>query len=98
MPLDDPEKFELWLRDRWTEKDALIEQYMSTGRFPASKTGIIMSKGEKTRRSEEEFIETEVKLAHWWEVGNIFVVLLAVALVANLGARVWNQVLYGRQY
>lgn len=98
MPLDDSEKFDLWLRERWYEKDKLMDQYISTGRFPPSKTGIIMAKGEMMKRSEEEYIETEVKLAHRWEVINIFVVLLAFALVANLGAKAWNQVLYGRQY
>jgi lysocardiolipin and lysophospholipid acyltransferase len=92
IPLGDHEKFELWLRERWYEKDAFIDQYLTTGRFP----GIVpATNGVATNEAmKEEFIETEVKLAHWWEVGNIFVVLAAFGLVANLLARVWTLVVY----
>lgn len=31
----DSKAFEQWLRDRWIEKDTLMEQYLTTGRFPA---------------------------------------------------------------
>jgi hypothetical protein len=93
IPLDDDGKFELWLRERWYEKDAFMEQYLTTGRFPGSLAAI---NGAETKGNVKEvFIETEVKLAHWWEVGNIFVVLAAFGLVFNLLARVWNLVLYG---
>lgn len=34
IPLKDPADTEQWLRDRWREKDDLLEQYVSTGRFP----------------------------------------------------------------
>ncbi|KAE8449106.1 hypothetical protein EG329_008489 [Mollisiaceae sp. DMI_Dod_QoI] len=94
MPLDDNDKFELWLRERWYEKDALMEQYLVTGSFPASKAA---TNGNKKASGDEEFIETEVKLAHWWEVGNIFLVLATFGLLANILARIWNVVWYGRQ-
>ncbi len=94
MPLDDHNKFELWLRERWYEKDAFMEQYLVTGSFPASKAA---TNGNKKASGDEEFIETEVKLAHWWEVGNIFLVLATFGLLANILARVWNVVWYGRQ-
>lgn len=92
IPLDDPTKFDLWMRERWIEKDALMEEYLVTGRFPASP-----STGKDENGSFGGHIETEVKLAHWWEVGGIFVVLGAVALVCNLLARVWALVIYGRR-
>src|SRR6187402_611735 len=38
IPLDDGVKFDLWLREKWYEKDAFVEQYLTTGRFPASKS------------------------------------------------------------
>ncbi|KAI1767971.1 acyltransferase-domain-containing protein [Hypoxylon sp. FL1150] len=63
MPLDDQEKFDVWLRERWYEKDALLEQYVSTGRFPANGAGI---KGH---------VETEVRTQYWWEFVKIFVML-----------------------
>jgi len=93
IPLDDHDTFELWLRERWYEKDALIEQYMTTGRFPANN---VTANGMTTNEAVKSgFIETEVKPTHWWEVGKIFVVLAAFGLVANLGAKVWNVAFYG---
>ncbi|KAH8815676.1 acyltransferase-domain-containing protein [Xylogone sp. PMI_703] len=95
MPLDDPQKFELWLRDRWYEKDALMEEYMKTGRFPEPK-GVM--NGNATKDAvKSRLIETEVKSNHWWEVLLIFQVLAAFALVANILARVWNVIFYGNQ-
>lgn len=95
MPLDDHEKFDVWLRERWYEKDSFIDHYLTTGRFPADKGAV---NGISSETGNNDFIETEVKLEHWWEVGNTFVVLATFALVANLGAKLWNAVLYGKQY
>jgi lysocardiolipin and lysophospholipid acyltransferase len=92
IPLENQEVFDLWLREKWYEKDAIMEEYMTNGRFPAS-TEAIDGAGD----ANDGYIETEVKLAHWWEVGNIFVVLAAFALVFNLLARVWTLVVYGKQ-
>jgi lysocardiolipin and lysophospholipid acyltransferase len=94
MPLDDPEKFELWLRERWHEKDVLLEHYVTNGRFPNSKAA---TNGVTNGAGKDDVIETEVKLAHWWEVSNIVIMLAAFALVANLLARVYNTAFYGKQ-
>ncbi len=101
IPVDDSDKFEAWLVNQWRIKDALLEQYVQNGRFPADDgydsaesetaghgTGAKMVKGAG-------FIETQVQLAHWYEIGQIFVVLAAFALVFNIGAKLWNLVLYG---
>lgn len=93
IPLNDHDAFDQWLKQRWIEKDDLMEHYLTTGRFPGSPP----SNGAVNGNSKEEFIETEVKLAHWWEVGNIFVVLGALALVFNLLARIWELVIYGKK-
>lgn len=95
IPLDNQEAFDTWLRERWYEKDAFMEQYLTTGRFPGSKKAVNET---KTDGEKEEFIEAYVKLAHWYEVANIFVVLATAGLVANVLARVWNVALYGKQY
>lgn len=95
IPLDDAEKFELWLRERWYEKDSFIEHFLVTGRFPAAKEA---TNGVPAGKGNDDFIETEVKLNNILEVGNIFVVLASAALVANLLAKVWNAVLHGKQY
>ena len=33
MPLDTLETFDGWLRERWNEKEALLEQHAGTGSF-----------------------------------------------------------------
>ncbi|KAI0157404.1 acyltransferase-domain-containing protein [Xylariaceae sp. FL1272] len=63
IPLETQEEFDKWLLQRWYEKDALLEEYVSTGRFPANGAGI---KGH---------IETEVKTQNWWEFVQIYVML-----------------------
>jgi Acyltransferase C-terminus len=98
IPLDDPEKFELWLREKWTEKDALIEQYVATGRFPESKDIAINGADSEPSqpKSQSGFLESNVKTAHSWEFLQIFMVLGAFGLVANILAKIWNVVLYGK--
>lgn len=34
IPIADPAEFEVWLRERWSEKDILLEYYMENGCFP----------------------------------------------------------------
>jgi lysocardiolipin and lysophospholipid acyltransferase len=93
MPLDDHEKFNLWLRERWHEKDLLLEHFVENGSFPSDKSAINgASKGE----AKGDVIETEVKLGHWYEVFNIFIMLATFALIANMLARFWNKALWGR--
>ena len=72
IPLDSAEEFDLWLRERWVEKDALLEQYICTGRFPTNASG---AKGH---------IESEVRTKYWWEFIKIFVMLGAFGLTFNV--------------
>jgi len=88
IPLDDATKFDAWLRERWYEKDALMEEYLINGRFPGTLDDT---------DSKENFIETEVKLSHWWEVGNIFVVLAALGLIFNLVGKAFGAVGIGKK-
>ncbi|OHW99191.1 acetyltransferase [Colletotrichum incanum] len=69
IPLDDPKVFDAWLRERWYEKDAIMEEYMSTGRFPASAD----IKGGH--------LETEVRLKSWSELAQIFVVVGTAGII-----------------
>ena len=101
IPLDDAREFELWLRQRWVEKEALLEGYLQTGRFPADESQDKDVKpvtngydsGKKIKGAG--IIETEVKLEHWYEIGQIFIVLLTFALIANVMAKIWNVTVYG---
>ncbi|KAL9105554.1 MAG: hypothetical protein Q9227_009298 [Pyrenula ochraceoflavens] len=90
IPLDDPKAFEEWLSQRWKEKDQLLEQYIQTGRFPADDG----KSTEPPRLKGAGYINTEVKLAKWYEVGQIFVVLAALALVANCVVTVLDMLLW----
>jgi hypothetical protein len=94
IPLESTEKFDAWIQKRWAEKDALLEQYLTTGRFPANaeETGGIAFTGER----RPEYIETEVKLRRWYEVGSLYVVVATVALLANAVAKVWDRVLHAK--
>jgi lysocardiolipin and lysophospholipid acyltransferase len=80
MPLDNQEEFDKWLRERWYEKDALLEQYISTGRFPANGAGI---KGH---------IETKVRTKYWWEFIKIFTMLGTFGLLFNLMLKILRRV------
>lgn len=84
MPLDEPEKFETWLRERWYEKDALLETYTTTGRFPRLPT-----EPGKADTEVPDFIETEVRTKYWWEFLRIFVVIGIFGLLGNMVVKFW---------
>ena len=101
IPIDDPEGFEKWVMQRWLEKEDLLEGYVQNGRFPADEgldsDGGPAGNGAAGGKVSQDagYIETEVQVAHWYEVGQIFVVLGAFALLANVLAKVWNLVMHG---
>ena len=101
IPIDDAPKFELWLRQRWIEKEALLEGYLQTGRFPADESqdrdlrAITNGTGSAKNVEKTGIIETEVRLEQWYEIAQIFVGLLTFALIANIVAKVWNLAIYG---
>ena len=104
IPTDDSKTFELWLKSRWLEKEDLLEQYAQNGRFPASQghgsegePPVNHAQGAKVSEGTG-YIETEVRLVHWYEVGQIFVVLAAIALLANVLAKIWNLAFYHNLY
>ncbi|KAF3922243.1 hypothetical protein ABW20_dc0101822 [Dactylellina cionopaga] len=85
IPYNDTPKFEKWMRDRWYEKDELMEAYMQNGRFPGEEEEIeVLSNGgiEKSGKkigtkklAKGNVIETEVKLRSWLENPRIYAVL-----------------------
>ena len=79
IPMDDPKAFEIWLRNRWIEKDRLIEYYYLTGKFPAD-AGVDKAPNGKTRRGAG-YIETEIKAFHWYEFLQVFAPIGLFALV-----------------
>ena len=85
MPLHDATEFEEWVRARWYEKDALMETYISTGRFPSSPVA--------TGEGQPVFVETEVRPRHVLEILQIFSVLGTVYFGWRLVVRVWARMM-----
>lgn len=92
IPINNAKGFETWLMGQWRIKDDLIEHYIQNGRFPADEG---QNSSSVDAKKGAGFIETEVKLAHAYEAGQIFVVLAAFALIFNILAKLWNMALYG---
>jgi lysocardiolipin and lysophospholipid acyltransferase len=86
IPLDDTQAFDAWLNARWVEKDALLEFYNRTGRFPADDgedeptANGVPREGDKPGQ-RVSYIETEVRPNHPLEFLQIFVSALAVPLI-----------------
>ena len=78
IPLDNQEKFDVWLREEWYKKDALIEQYLTTGRFPAM------------AGAETDYIEAEVNTRRSWEIAQVFAVVGICGLVWNNVRKAWQ--------
>jgi hypothetical protein len=87
IPLEDQKEFDAWLRARWAEKDALMDQYFETGRFPSELAGTIEAKNPTVEQKvalEAGFVESHVRLHHWVELGLIFMVLVGAALLCRV--------------
>lgn len=79
IPIDDAESFAAWMSARWQEKEQLLEHYSRTGLFPADDAG-----PADTGKNKAGYIDTDVRLGKWYEIGQIFVVPVSLALVANV--------------
>lgn len=87
IPLDGPESFQTWIEARWREKDAMLDQYKNTGRFPADTD----TEDAKT----PAYIETDVRLKSWTELLQPYVIPLTVFLLFNIVRRFWKQFISG---
>ncbi len=79
IPLNDPQKFDLWLRARWTEKDKFIENWYRTGRFPADSGSNKDYNGKVATGAG--YVESEVKPQRWYEFLQVFAPIGVFALV-----------------
>jgi hypothetical protein len=98
IPIDSKAAFDVWLRNRWREKDYMLEYYNRNNRFPAEnfwKEHLDMdaqSNGGKSIRSVPRpavQIETEVKSGNWNEFVKIFAPITSImmALTVAYGAK-----------
>ncbi|KAH8727851.1 acyltransferase-domain-containing protein [Phaeosphaeriaceae sp. PMI808] len=99
IPIQNTKAFEVWLRNRWREKDYMLEYFNRNNRFPAEdfwKDHLDMDSsssqnGGKSIRSVPRpavQIETEVKSGNWNEFVKIFAPITSVmmALTVAYGA------------
>ncbi|EWC47699.1 hypothetical protein DRE_02899 [Drechslerella stenobrocha 248] len=99
IPYNDTPSFDKWMRDRWAEKDEMMETYMTTGRLPGDEgeidvvaNGGIEKPGRKVGKTEagrDNVIETEVKLRSWLEVPRMYAVLGIALLTLNITSKIW---------
>ncbi|KAI9723882.1 MAG: hypothetical protein M1828_004001 [Chrysothrix sp. TS-e1954] len=89
IPLDDPKAFERWVLERWIEKDALIEQYQQTGRFPALPEQEPKAEAS-TRRGQ--WIETEVKQSHPLEFLLAYLPFVVLWIAVSFLRSLWRAV------
>lgn len=80
IPIDNPAAFEVWLLNRWYEKDNLLEYFHRNGRFPAD-TGAERVKSTGEIRRGAGYIESEIKSFRWYEFIQIFAPMGLLALV-----------------
>jgi hypothetical protein len=99
IPYQNTKAFEVWLRNRWREKDYMLEYFKRNNRFPAEdfwRDHLDMDsrssqQGEQSIRSVPRpavQIETEVKSGNWNEFVKIFAPITSVmmALTVAYGA------------
>lgn len=89
IPIHNTKAFEVWLRNRWREKDYMLEYFNRHTRFPAEEfwkdhldVGDRSSQSDKqtirTRPRPAVQIETEVKSANWNDFVKIFAPITGV--------------------
>jgi lysocardiolipin and lysophospholipid acyltransferase len=87
LPLDDPKEFTAWVTARWEEKEKLLEQYFQTGLFPADEASL-----PAMGKSKAGYVDTEVKLGKWYEIGQLLVVPATLALLANVVSKLMTMI------
>ncbi|KAF2274776.1 acyltransferase-domain-containing protein [Westerdykella ornata] len=100
IPIDNGKAFEVWLRNRWREKDYMLEYFVKNKRFPAEdfwKQHLDLGSQQSTKSGRKSLrgmpkpavsIETEVKSGNWNEFVKIFAPITSVvtALAIAYGA------------
>ncbi|KAK8172886.1 acyltransferase-domain-containing protein [Phyllosticta citrichinensis] len=84
IPVDDPEAFEVWLRNRWKEKDHYLDYFSRTGHFPSQDPWKAKSSKEIREIKPARAIEAEVKSGSWGEFLAIFAPITAFLTVLFL--------------
>ncbi|KAF2445440.1 acyltransferase-domain-containing protein [Karstenula rhodostoma CBS 690.94] len=89
IPIHNTKAFDVWLRNRWREKDYMLEYFTRHTRFPAEEYWKdLLDVGDRSSQSDKQTIrtrprpavqiETEVKSAHWNDFVKIFAPITGV--------------------
>lgn len=93
IPVGDLPAFEQWLKERWLEKDALMEHYVEHGRFPGDESAVVPSRYKSGSGPDEKkpgaYVETRVKPQNRFEFLQIYAVNVVVLLVINVIMKFW---------
>jgi 1-acyl-sn-glycerol-3-phosphate acyltransferase len=89
IPIDNDKAFDVWLRNRWREKDYLLEHFAQYNRFPEDATWItkqqqVVRSGGKKVAMPAKAIETQIKSNSLEEFLSIFAPLSSVMTVLFL--------------
>ena len=110
IPIQNTKAFEVWLRNRWREKDYMLEYFQKHSRFPAEdfwKDHLDM--GDRSSQNSQSIrsvpkpavqIETEVKSGNWNEFVKIFAPISSVlmALTVAYGANPADIIPGGKEF
>ncbi|KAF2427187.1 acyltransferase-domain-containing protein [Tothia fuscella] len=82
IPIDNDKAFDVWLRNRWREKDYLLEHFVKFDRFPEDEKWMMKQiQAKKIERRDAKFIETQIKSNNIEEFLSIFAPLSSVMTV-----------------
>lgn len=89
IPIDNDKSFDLWLRNRWREKDYLLEHFAQYNRFPEDEKWMMKQQqmikaGGKKRAFPAKSIESQIKSNSLEEFLSIFAPLSSVMTVLFL--------------
>lgn len=93
IPINHPKAFDVWLRNRWREKDYMLEYFTHNSRFPADdfwKEQLDLSETSSSSQSIRSVprgartIETQVKSGNWNEFVKIFAPITSVIMALTL--------------
>ena len=80
IPIDSDKSFEVWLRNRWREKDYLLEHFNRFNRFPEDDKWMLR---EPKTACPAKFIETQIKSNNVEEFLSIFAPLTSVLMLLS---------------
>jgi len=83
IPIDDHQKMYDWLLERWREKDALLEVFDKTGRFPGSEEAIGPAE-EIGGATKATHVETEVRTSTPIEFLQMFTPVAAAVILGRV--------------